>query len=273
MMKFGILKYSERKSLAPELHRYFMERLGIEGEFKTFSVPPDELEAFILRSRANSLDGFNVTTPHKETIIRYMDELTPEAEAVGAVNTVALRKNKLIGHNTDIIGFRKAMSKLVSNIEKREVLLFGAGGAARAVVYSLSAMNVSIIYVVNRTLDHAESLSTLIHDASSTNLIIVNDIDSLSDGITLVVNSLNSGIFQPELLNNLPNLNLLYDLNYGANALDPSILNDSFRYAEGMSMLVHQGFESLKFWMQKDFFDDGVTDSAIKKLYGVTESE
>jgi len=272
-MNFGILKYSDRKSLSPELHRYFMERLGIEGEFKTFSVPPDKLEAFIVSCRTNSLDGFNVTTPHKETVTQYMDKLTPEAEAVGAVNAVAVRKNKLIGHNTDIIGFRRAINKLGANIEKSEVLLFGAGGAARAVVYSLSAINVSAIYVVNRTLEHAESLSALIHDASSTKLIIVKDIDTLPDGITLVVNSLNSGIFEPELLNNLPKLNLLYDLNYGANALDPSIFNGSFKYAEGMSMLVHQGFESLKFWMQKDIFDDGVTDSAINILYGATGNE
>ena len=272
-MKFGILKYSDRKSLSPELHGYFMERLGIEGEFKTFSVPPDELEGFILRTRDNSLDGFSVTTPHKEKIIRYLDELTPEAKAVGAVNTVALRKDKLIGHNTDIIGFRKALNELGATVEEKEVLLFGAGGAARAVVYSLCAMNVSVIYVVNRTFKHAESLSRLIHESTDTKLIVVENIGSLSEKIKLAINSLSHGVLQPELLSDLPNLELLYDLNYGANALDPSILNGSFRYSEGMSMLVHQGFESLKFWMQKDLPDDGLTDSAIKKLHGVTESE
>jgi len=263
-MNLGILKYSDRKSLSPELHGYFMERLGIEGEFKTLSVPPDELEAFILRNREYSFDGFSVTTPHKEKIIQYLDELTPEAKAVGAVNTVAVRKGKLIGHNTDLIGFRKALNELDANIEEKEVLLFGAGGAARAVVYSLCEMNVSVIYVVNRTLEHAESLSDLIHDSAETELIIVKDIDSLSEEIKFVINALSYGVFQPELLSGLPNLELLYDLNYGANALDPSILNGSFRYSEGMSMLVHQGFESLKFWMQKDLPDDGLTDSFIE---------
>lgn len=272
-MNFGILKYSDRKSLSPELHSFFMERLGIEGEFKTLSVPPDQLESFILRSRSSSLDGFSVTLPHKEKIIQYLDELTSEAKAIGAVNTVAVREGKLIGHNTDLIGFRKALNELGTNIEEREVLLFGAGGAARAVVYSLCAMNVSVIYVINRTLKHAESLSELIHQSNNTKLIVVKDIDSLSEEIKLAINALSYGVFQPELLSNLPNLELLYDLNYGANALDPSILNGSFRYSEGMSMLVHQGFESLKFWMQKDLPDDGLTDSAIKKLHGVTESE
>ena len=272
-MKLGILKYSNRKSLSPKLHVYFMERLGIEGEYKTFSVPPDELESFILKSRNNSLDGFSVTTPHKETIIQYLDELTPEAKGVGAVNTVAVSKNKLIGHNTDILGFRKALNGMDLNVENGEVLLFGAGGAARAVVYSLCAMNVSVIYVMNRTLKHAESLSTLIHDAESSKLIVVKDSDSLSENISLAINSLSYGVFQPELLTSLPNLKLLYDLNYGENALDHSTLDGSYRYSEGMSMLVHQGFESLKFWMQKDLPDDGLTDSAIKKLHGEIESE
>ena len=272
-MKFGILKYSDRKSLSPVLHTYFMERLGIDGEFKTLSVPPDELETFILKSRDDSLDGFNVTTPHKEKIIQYLDELTPEAEAVGAVNTVAVRKDKLIGHNTDIIGFRKALNELGEIVERKEVLLFGAGGAARAVVYSLSAMDVSVIYVVNRTMKHAESLEEVIQDGKSSKLIVIKDLDSLSEEIKLAINSLSHGVFRPELLTNLPNLKLLYDLNYGANALDPSILNGSYRYSEGMSMLVHQGFESLKFWMQKDLPDDGLTDSAIRKLHGVIESE
>lgn len=272
-MKFGILKYSDRKSLSPVLHTYFMERLGIDGEFQTLSVPPDELETFMRRSLDKSLDGFNVTTPHKEKIIQYLDELTPEAKAVGAVNTVAVRNNKLIGHNTDLIGFRKALDELGENIDKKEVLLFGAGGAARAVVYSLSAMNVSVIYVVNRTLKRAESLETVIQDGKSTKLIVVEDLDSLSEEINLAVNSLSHGVFRPELLTNLPDLKLLYDLNYGANALDPSILNGSYRYSEGMSMLVHQGFESLKFWMQKDLPDDGLTNSAIRKLHGVIEGE
>lgn len=273
MMNFGILKYSDRKSLSPELHGYFMKRLGIEGEYKTLSVPPDELEAFILRNRNNSLDGFSVTSPHKAKIIQYLDELTPEAKAIGAVNTVAVRRDKLIGHNTDMIGFRKALNELETNIEEKEVLLFGAGGAARAVVYSLCAMNVSAIYVVNRTSRHAESLSKLIHQSDNTKLIVVEDMDSLSEEIKLAINALSYGVLQPELLSGLPNLELLYDLNYGANALDPSILNGSFRYSEGMSMLVHQGFESLKFWMQRNLPDDGLTDSAIKKLHGVTKSE
>jgi len=134
-------------------------------------------------------------------------------------------------------------------------------------------MNVSVIYVVNRTLKHAESLSTLIHDAESSKLIVVKNSVSLSENISLAINSLSYGVFQPELLTSLPNLKLLYDLNYGANALDHSSLDGSYRYSEGMSMLVHQGFESLKFWMQKDLPDDGLTDSAIKKLHGEIESE
>ena len=199
--------------------------------------------------------------------------MTPEAKVVGAVNTVVIRKSKLVGHNTDTVGFRKALSKLDLNIKNEEVLLFGAGGAARAVVCSLCAMKVSVIYVVNRTLKHAESLSTLIQDAESAELIVVKDSDSLSENISLAINSLSYGVFQPELLTSIPNLKLLYDLNYGANALDSSTLDGSFRYSEGMSMLVHQGFESLKFWMQKDLPDDGLTESAIKTLHGEIESE
>ncbi len=272
-MKFGILKYSNRKSLSPIMHNHYMKNLGISGEYGTYSVPPDELESFTAQSRSNQLDGYNVTTPHKEAIVQYMDELSAEADAVGAVNTVAVRKNKLIGHNTDVLGFQKAMNELELNMKNEEVLLFGAGGAARAVVYSLGILKFSVVYVVNRTISRAESLSTLLRNSGSTELLVLQGLESLSSGIKFAINSLSYGVFQPQLLDSLPNLKILYDLNYGTTAFDRSKLGSSYLYSDGMSMLVYQGFESLKFLMQKDLPNDGLTDSAIRKLYGEIDSE
>lgn len=265
-MRFGVLKYSKRKSLSPVMHRYLMKSLGIEGEYDSHSVPPEELERFVIKSRTNSFDGYNVTTPHKETIVQHMDRLTPEAEAIGALNCVAVRNGKSIGHNTDMIGFKKALDSLGIEIRNSGVLLFGAGGAARAIVYSLYEMGVSTVFVRNRTKSHADSLSDILSDPNKKSLVVLNDSDPLPTDVKLAVNALSHGVFQPEELTGLDNLRFFYDLNYGTGLSGSSFTGDNIRYSDGLSMLVYQGIESLKFWLDRDIPDEGLAISTIRKL-------
>jgi len=154
-LKLGILKYSPTPSVSPLMHRKFMEKLDVDGSYESYSVSPSELEEFMSGDEIASLNGFNVTIPHKQSIAGFMHSLTPEAKAVGAVNTVAVREGKQFGHNTDSAGFKKAVETLGLDLTGNDLLLFGAGGAARAVVFTLGNLGVSTIYVRNRTRSHA----------------------------------------------------------------------------------------------------------------------
>ncbi len=133
---FGILAYPAGHSLSPAMHNAAFAELGIDAEYKFFEKSPEELENFIREVREKHIDGLSVSIPHKEKIIPLLDEVEDSAKKIGAVNTVFWRDGKLLGANTDWIGFLMALN-FPKDIKKTEVVLLGGGGAARAIVYGL----------------------------------------------------------------------------------------------------------------------------------------
>ncbi len=219
--------------------------------------------------KISSLDGFNVTIPHKQSIAGFMRNLTPEATIVSAVNTVAIRDGEYFGHNTDTAGFKKAVEMLDLGLKEKDVLLFGAGGAARAVVHILGNLGVSTIYVRNRTASNAIRLSDILKNSESkTELVVLEDPNDIPSSAEIVINALAGGIFDANWLDDLPELRFFYDINYGENAFNKSLLKEGTGYSDGLSMLVYQGFESLKFWLDKEIPDDGITESVLTELKG-----
>lgn len=268
-IRLGILKFSPTPSVSPLMHEKFMGRLGIDGSYETFSVPPFQLEEFMSGDEISSLNGFNVTIPHKQSIAGFMHTLTPEANILSAVNTVSVRDGKYIGHNTDTTGFKKAIEMLKLDLKGKDVLLFGAGGAARAVVYTLGDLEVSTIYVRNRTAENAVRLSDILKNTSSkTELVVLEESKLIPSSLEIVINALGGGIFEAKWLESLSDLSYFYDLNYGENAFDKKELSDEVGFSDGLSMLVYQGFESLKFWLDREIPDDGITESVLTELNG-----
>ncbi len=128
-------------SVSPTLHKTALAEANLEGSYELFQIPPlpdgqGELETQINRLRTGELQGLNVTIPHKQSVLDLVDDLTPSARAIGAVNTLYLDSGKLIGHNTDAPGFWSDLQKLPLN-QNQNALILGAGGAARAIVYAL----------------------------------------------------------------------------------------------------------------------------------------
>ena len=143
MYHLGLIGYPLRHSLSPEIHIAALKACGLEGDYSLFPVSPDDkqgLKSLLNRVRTGEITGLNVTIPHKQNVIPLLYELTPNAQAIGAVNTIYLRDNKLIGDNTDAPGFLTDLNKFLTteNTEKNiSALVIGAGGSARAVVYAL----------------------------------------------------------------------------------------------------------------------------------------
>lgn len=155
----ALLGYPVEHSLSPAMHNAAFERLGLDYCYVTFSVQPDMLKDAVAAVRALNLAGVNVTIPHKENVIPFLDEIDAEAEFIGAVNTVVNKNSRLVGYNTDCRGFMKSLSEEGVEVEGKSVLIIGAGGGSRAVSYYLSEKS-SRLFLFDIDTDKAEQLAT-----------------------------------------------------------------------------------------------------------------
>ena len=140
--KLGLVGHPVQHSLSPDIHDFFFKLSGLEGHYECFDLKPDELSDFCKQAR-HSMRGFNVTIPYKEKIIDVLDELSPQARRVKAVNTVVNKAGRLIGFNTDGPGFLQPLKNKIH--QNQPVLVIGAGGAAKAVISALLTTSVPLI--------------------------------------------------------------------------------------------------------------------------------
>ena len=143
-------------SLSPAMHNAAFATLGLPHRYEAKQTAPDELPATLERVRRGDVLGANVTIPHKEAALKLVDEVSDEARRIGAVNTIVVRGGRLVGDNTDGLGFRQAAAERSLFSENETVLVLGAGGAARAVVRELLRSN--DVIVAGRALERAQAL-------------------------------------------------------------------------------------------------------------------
>jgi len=143
MIRLGLIGYPVSHSLSPKIQNAALKACGLEGDYSLFPIAPDDMQVLkdlLDQVRSGEITGLNVTIPHKQNVIQFMDELTPTAKAIGAVNIIYMRENKLIGDNTDAPSFLADLNKFSTPETRRHgenALVLGAGGSARSVVYAL----------------------------------------------------------------------------------------------------------------------------------------
>jgi len=158
-MKFGILAYPAKHSLSPAFFNDVFKKLGIDAEYVFFDVPPEELKEFILGVRkSGEVRGMSVSTPHKETVMEFLDKIAEDAKIIGAVNTILNKDGKLCGFNADYVGAIAALKEKVKDLKGKKVIVLGAGGAARAIVYGLLREGAKVC-LLNRTVGKASILA------------------------------------------------------------------------------------------------------------------
>lgn len=140
MLKLCVIGDPVAHSLSPALHTEMLEKAGIAGQYEAVTVKTGELADFLKKAKAGAYDGFNVTMPHKESIIPLLDELAPSAQEMGAVNTVVVRQGRAIGYNTDGDGLVRSLPQL-----PRKAVVLGNGGAAKAVSRALRQSGVEVV--------------------------------------------------------------------------------------------------------------------------------
>ena len=165
MIQLGLIGYPLGHSLSPKLHTAALKAGDLQGDYSLFPIHPDDkqsLKDLLDRVCSGEITGLNVTIPHKQNVIEFMDELTPTAQVIGAVNTIYMRGDKPIGDNTDAPGFLsdlKKVNKEISTQVSRSAIVLGAGGSARAVLYALlnDGWNVTI---AARRIEQAQQLAS-----------------------------------------------------------------------------------------------------------------
>jgi shikimate dehydrogenase len=244
-------------SLSGAMQQAAFDELGIDAKYELWDRPPIELADAVAELRTEDFLGANVTIPHKERVVPMVDRLTEEATATGAVNTITREGKRLIGHNTDVAGFKVALDKLVGRQKlPKQAVVLGAGGGARAVVYGLIREGFQRIIVFNRHLHRAEGLvkhfgrtaahmelrampwhESIIEVEIAKAKLLVN---ATSIGLTSDVSPVPASALHEELL--------VLDLIYSRTRLLRDADAANATTADGELMLLHQGAAAFTLW-------------------------
>lgn len=262
--ELGIIGYPIGHSISPVFQQAALDHLGMDATYQAWEVAPDGVGDFIKGLRRPGLLGINITLPHKEAVIPYLDHVDQRATEAGAVNTIVHRDGSLTGHNTDGYGFLQALRE-GGKFEPRgrRVLVLGAGGAARGVTLALIGEGVAELNIANRTLPRAEQLAGLVRAGGIAGQALPMTWSDLAEAAVradLIVNCTSIGMTHgpdatgtPLLQQQIPPTALVYDLVY--NPLETPLLREASRAGAatlgGIQMLVHQGAASFEMWTGK----------------------
>jgi shikimate dehydrogenase len=244
-------------SLSGAMQQAAFDSLGIDATYELWDRAPIALADAVAELRADEFLGANVTIPHKERVVPMVDKLTEEAGATGAVNTITREGRRLVGHNTDVVGFRVALDRLVGKQKMpRQAVVLGAGGGARAVVYGLITEGYQRVIVFNRHLHRAEGLVKHFgRSASHMELRAMPWHESIIEAelakTKLLVNATSIGLTSddcPVAAESLHGELLVLDLIYARTRLLRDAKAAGAATADGELMLLHQGAAAFTLW-------------------------
>ena len=194
---YGIFGYPIAHSLSPLMHTLAFRHHGLDAVYLPFAVAPGDLAKAVAGAVALGIGGFNVTIPHKEGIMACLDDVTDEARAIGAVNTVHVRDGRAIGHNTDGAGFLLPLQRMEAPLDRLDACVLGAGGAARALAAALLGAGCPRLVIANRTVARGERLAAELrprHPDADVRAVPMADAADAARRSRLVVNSTSIGM-------------------------------------------------------------------------------
>ncbi|MFN3265354.1 MAG: shikimate dehydrogenase [Deinococcales bacterium] len=269
--KAFLFAHPAKHSLSPAMHNAALANLGIEAAYLAKDISQEELAAELEQLRHSDAWGCNLSIPHKEHALKLMDWLSSEAQAIGAVNTVVVRDQKLLGYNTDAYGFMRSLEEAGIHVQDAKVVVLGAGGAARAVACGLKYAG-AFVALWNRNTERAKVLCAELGLATHLTDDLLAAALSECDGL---VNTTSVGLEQPmqspipdTLLSDGLATRWVCDIVY--RPLETRLLRTArekkYKTVDGLGMLVHQGARAFELWTGQKPDTETMRNAALEQL-------
>jgi len=271
----GLIGHPIKHSYSPFIQNYALELMSLDYIYLPFDVPSENLKPAVNGVLSLGLKGLNVTLPHKEKIIKFLDELSEEASIIGAVNTIVNDHGKLMGYNTDAFGIMETLLPFKEKISGSKMTVIGAGGSARAVIYTLLRyFKPEEINIINRTQQKADTLANdfslkMRFDSFHTFELFPPDNVEILSNSSLIVNATTLGMF-PEVEDTITDIEdsfneeqIVFDLIYNPTKtifLKTAEMQGA-KVVGGLKMLISQAAKSFELWTGVEMPVDKISDS------------
>ncbi|MFN7065131.1 MAG: shikimate dehydrogenase [Aquificaceae bacterium] len=264
---YGVVGYPIKHSLSPLFQNKAFEYFSLNAVYVPFEVKPEDFEVAFKGLKALGIKGVNITLPHKEKALGLADFVDIHARSIGSANTLSFTEEGVYAYNTDWIGFLKAVKKLSPELKGLKVLLLGAGGSSRAVLYALKGEGTKV-FLWNRTFEKAHSL------CQSFGCYVVKNLEEVIQEADLIVNTTSVGLkdedkplFDYSLLRQE---HRVMDLIYKETPLLKIAKEKGCAFQDGLDMLLYQGIESFKIWAGLELPYE-VVKEAVLKYYNLSK--
>ena len=244
-------------SLSPTIHNAAYRQLGLECTYIAYRIPKGQLDVEIDSLKKIKISGFNVTIPHKINVMEYLDELDENCKTIGACNTVINDDGNLKGYNTDMDGFLEPIKNRNISIHDSNILLFGAGGAARAIIAGLAKEKARHVTIVNRTTEHGLQLKEFSGSIGlNSEVKTIEEMNEFHADYDLIINSSSLGLkneSSPIPIKIINQETVVYDIVY--KPVNTELIKESKKKnAEiiyGYEMLLGQAVRSFEIWLEQ----------------------
>lgn len=271
---FAVIGDPIEHSKSPAMHNAWFEEMSVEATYIPLHVSSEQLGAAVAGLKTLGASGWNVTIPHKTAIIPYLDELDELAQKMGAVNTVVrTTEGKLIGYNTDGVGFVRSLEEAVGSSHKdKPVLLVGAGGAARGIAFAMQQQGYSDLTMTNRTVANAQAI---VDEMGIGRAISLKEAEETLAHFSIIVQMTSAGLAtgnfsMPFSLNRLAKGAIVADIVY--NPLMTPLLqaaqDKGATIVSGLGMFIHQGALAFEYWTKQSPDPTAVKEQLLTHLGG-----
>lgn len=272
----GVVGHPIEHSMSPPMHNNAFKQLNMDYVYVAFHVLPDNVEKLIDSCKTLDIKGLNVTIPHKTSVIPFLDEIDPTAQKIGAVNTIQFRNGIAKGFNTDGIGAIKSLQKYTA-LDGKNILILGAGGASKAISFTLINENINSLVIANRSKENACNLITNIKkqcEFEGISYVDIKDADELIGDMDIIINTTPIGMYPkheaepPVKTDNINGKHIVMDVIY--NPLETVFLKEArlngATTINGTSMLINQGLESFEIFTGQKASYESFEEALLEQL-------
>ena len=273
-MKLGLIGNPVDQSISPELQRILFDMLNLQGyTYEKNDISHEKLNSFFEAFKAGSFDGINITIPHKEHGLKFVDELDEKAETLGNINCIKKTGKNLKGYNTDFYGFQMMLCFNNIDVASKRCLVLGAGGSSKTIIKALSDGKAASITVKNQSMKNALKIQSYAKNRMDVNIDLFDDVNQAFD---VVINTTPLGMYEQEDKHDfftipLHNNSILIDLIYTTNntLFLEKHRNQVKQCINGLDMLIFQAIKSIEIWTETTYNVSPQLDSIRKQLENV----